>query len=88
MLINQDWLKLFVQLYQIEKGFAIWWVHHKAYQMISMPSTSRTTRRCLVTKIAKASGTKIIDQEELDAARSVMGDKKYRQEYEYVGGCN
>lgn len=34
------------------------------------------------TKIAKASETKIIDQEELDAARSVMGDKKYRQEYE------
>jgi len=31
---------------------------------------------------AKASDTKIVDQEELDAALSVMGDSKYQQEFE------
>ena len=36
---------------------------------------------------AKASDTKIVDQEELDAALSVMGDSKYQQEFEcsFVG---
>ena len=34
------------------------------------------------TYTAKASETKIIDQEELDAAKSQMGDAKYRQEFE------
>tara|TARA_R110000765_G_scaffold10789_1_gene33101 strand:+ start:94 stop:1218 length:1125 start_codon:yes stop_codon:yes gene_type:complete len=34
------------------------------------------------TKIAKASETGIVDQEELDAALDLMGQKKYRQEFE------
>ena len=31
---------------------------------------------------AKASDTKIVDQEELDKAKEVMGEKKYLQEFE------
>ena len=31
---------------------------------------------------AKASETKIIDQEELDAAKAQMGDTKYKQDFE------
>ena len=34
------------------------------------------------TKIAKASETGIVDQEELDTALDLMGQKKYRQEFE------
>ena len=35
-----------------------------------------------MTYTAKASETKIIDQEELDAAKAQMGDTRYRQEFE------
>ena len=37
---------------------------------------------------AKASETKIIDQEELDAAKAQMGDAKYKQEFECVWIAN